>query len=274
MIIKTLIFGISVLSMPLQSVTAAEWQEVKGIPIADLCSLDENSQNAAIDELLDRLDTVPGDWETITLSRAEIDALLAGVNGVYETYLLKPLRRKDGTRAMRHTAILTCCHLLRDVLSRVRDRKAIAYVLQNIYALNPPGGDQAYMRYVDRHLGHFASGRTVGGVSICNHILVALLKSEAVTPEVILSTVADGEVKAQGWRGHGREDFVTLAAYVVAEKVKAGKSMAATVGALAVDADSVRASDAVEIRDLASLILDPDSGLVQDLMDNINQVRR
>lgn len=247
---------------------------IRGISETQLCSLDEAVQESAIDHLLDALESAPGHWEAVDLSDSEVQTLLAGVQDLYDEYLAKPVVRRQTDLAARHNAFVSCRNVARDILVRVRNRDAIAFVMQNVFTLQPDSMAISLDNFVAKHLGPQAFFASVRGFPVgFNHLIAALVCSEAVTPELVLDLIATGDVQLQGHGGmYTRDHHVSVIAFIVEEKLKARHDSATAIRALPVVKDQPGTRDAEHVREIAALLADPALGLIADTRPGIGEV--
>lgn len=263
------------LSLTGLSAVADETDGIRGISLTDLASDSHGVRTNAVRRLRDQLGAPQNPREPLALSEEEVHLLVQLVGDLWESRP-EQLQRRDPRIAEAFSSLDVCANLTRDLLCRCENRKALAFALEHALDFsNAWSVDNE--DFVLRWLGADAEFRKVRVVTVGpNHVVAALILSEVATPELLLDLIATGEAKAPtGFyrRGGGskKDDFLSMAAYVMAEKLEIRRSRGegglTKAEDLPIPENAPAAELAREVRALAAQIQDPNSGIVRDMRE-------
>ena len=198
-------------------------------------------------KLLENFGTTIWEWTPIE-PRAEEKRLLFEM--VRRTWELEdnPNNTNHPRRRMSR-AIYSCNDLCRSLLSRIPDRKILAYVLSNVMLFDRPWKDAITLSFTSWNLGEKADFEEIDGVYVhASEILVALHQSQAFSPELLVEMIASGEASVnlnhpvpiiaetfQAKREHANSIFVVASAQVLHEQLERRKREGAGGAKRAVD---------------------------------------
>ena len=245
---------------------------IRGIPLADLRSDDDSIRSDAMKQLRDRLHASGNRRKPLAISEEEVDMLVyVGAD------LIEHLRhhQRDPKFRKPFSRVISCGELTRDLLCRCESRKGIAFALQHaILFLNAWSFENTH--FVKKFQGiDFQSLLVRGNLVGYDQVAVALILSEAATPELLIDLIASGEAKVPmeyHRRGNWKKRFVDTAAFVIATKLDIRRSLGqgplTHAKHLPIRHNAPAAELAEEVRALAAQIQDPDSGVLRTLSED------
>lgn len=171
--------------------------------------------------------------------------------------------------------------LTRDILCRIRGREAASASLRNAIRFLPSSVKHYDNRFIERYLGPEMDMLSIAGYHVTtNHICVAMIVSEALTPELILDVAASenilsgvGDTSASLQPYHLNGYYTSMAAFIINEKLKrrvgAPDGLPTLANDLPVRDGAMNRKQALAIRDLTARLADPNSGTVENMRDSL-----
>ncbi|HQQ00941.1 MAG TPA: hypothetical protein PLY86_21005 [bacterium] len=204
-----------------------EVTSVQGVAIADLTNRERGTRKGATDRLLGIYGTRRGEWGPLDIPEADVETLFQIVfqtAAESENYKKKDTEKERTVCRLR--AYFVCSDLCRDLLSRIDQRRILAYVLSNCIRFDQVPHVPACLREFAVHeIGSEASLTEVRGVLVNgNDMIIAMRRSIVLTPELLLDLISSGDAFPSQAHGMSEEEcheqFKTAAAFVLVKKLK------------------------------------------------------
>lgn len=167
---------------------------IRGIPFRDLTNRDGATRSLAYRQLLESSGTAEGDWDSIAVTDQEKYLLFEMVR---RTVDLEDNPNDTSNPRLRISRALPIANELCTIfLSRIEDRRILAYVLTNQVIFDGFFKTAEELWFARWQVGEKASFKTTQGVALHgNNIIIALCKSKALTPELLADIIAAGEIQ-------------------------------------------------------------------------------